>query len=1019
MLKRWMTGWLAIWVIATISPIWAQSQGSSGNSDPDTLVAIPLPAPTPMPVIFANRYFPAFPGLTWTSGGNPRELALQVRMLETQDTTLGPVYLWDGFQGQRWVQNGAKGKVMEYRDEKWRMLFDLNAEAGTTWTVEPIGDGDFLNNAEMTVVSREEKIEVHYGEFFPVIHISVRNPNLADAGVTDLYFASEIGLVKWSETSIAGPQSYELASFINRNEPPIVIDPPRPPTPIIDLADLFPTRSGLIWEYSGSPLKTARRISLVGVERSFPPLTYLWEGFMGAQRIRKTDDGKIMEIIGESECLLFDLAAEEGLSWTINALEESGNLLDGSTITVISRKEDLTVPYGEFEQTLHLGLKPNPQLADAGVVDMWFAPGFGLVKWTEITIAGPQTYELFELSGSSVSPTPEPGDSLIVIEPTPIPLPEPIRPIEDYENRTQFERDGIRYEIGTLQASYNQSDGIEMFYRVTAINNEVTFQFNSTQHYDFRFLNENGEVVWVWSANIGFGDALTSFTLKPGESNTFFARMSLSFDIIPSGTYKLLGFMPTSAWQGETMPTESTQISLPFQIVGEPTQAGLFGTVTDEQGNPVGAVVSLTQPPPPVLSTEEEFVTSAVAAWTAHGGEFNFRGMEPGTYTLTARAEGYQIHAQQLDIAAGLNRIDIILKGREQSIYTNVHDMVKGAFIAELGTDKQQYAFGDSVYVRYRLTNISTNDLELIFPSGQRYDLHLDGSQDRVWTWSQDKSFILSLSSQTLAAGETYEFETAFILQDSWDKNTPSFLLSCHLAISQNGQVTSDMTEAIVKFAINGWEAPVPGQPDPLSASARITQEQYASGDTVNVNYHLTNTSDDSITLAFNSGQRYDLILNGPQGAVWGWSWTRLFSAETGELVIAPGDAFAFEEKIALSEIPNIADGVYVLRIYMTSTDELADATEAKSRFWLGDPPPPGTIDPLPADPTASEGAANIERTGDFDANGQVDFADFLNFASAFGTNVGMADYKTDFDFDSDGQVAFPDFLTFASVFGK
>ena len=85
----------------------------------------------------------------------------------------------------------------------------------------------------------------------------------------------------------------------------------------------------------------------------------------------------------------------------------------------------------------------------------------------------------------------------------------------------------------------------------------------------------------------------------------------------------------------------------------------------------------------------------------------------------------------------------------------------------------------------------------------------------------------------------------------------------------------------------------------------------------------------------------------------------------------------------------------------------------------MGDPPPPGTIDPLPADPTASEGAANIERTGDFDANGQVDFADFLNFASAFGTNVGMADYKTDFDFDSDGQVAFPDFLTFASVFGK
>ena len=678
MFKRWMTGWLTIWIITSTSPVGAQSQSSAG-SDPDTSQAGTLPAPIPLPPVIANRYFPAFPGLTWTYGGNPRELALMIRMLETQDTSQGSVYLWDGFQGQRWVQNRADGKVMEYRNNQWRMLFDLNGEAGATWTVEPFGEGDLLDNAEMAIVSREEKIKVPYNPFGPVIHISVRNPNLADAGVTDLWFASEIGLIKWSEITIAGPQAYELASFINRNEPVIVIDP----------------------------------------------------------------------------------------------------------------------------------------------------------------------------------------------------------------------------------------------------------------------------------------------------------------------------------------------------IPGDPTRAGLFGTVTDEQGNPVAAGVSLTQSPPPVLEAEKNMGPMAISAWTAHGGEFNFRGIEPGTYTLTARADNYQIHAQQLDIVAGLNRIEIVLKQREQSMYTNVHEMVKGAFIAELATDKQQYAFGDSVYVRYRLTNIGATDLTLTFPSGQQYDLHLDGSQGRVWTWSQDKSFIQALSTQTLTAGETYEFETAFVLQDNWDKNTPSFLLSSHLAVSLNSQVTSDMTEAIVKFAISGWVAPTPGRPAPLSASLNIAQEQYASGDTVTVTYQLTNTSRESVTLAFNSGQRYDLVLNGPQGTIWGWSWTRLFTAETGELVLAPGDSFTFEEKIALAEIPNPADGVYVLRVYMTSTDELADTTEAKSRFWLGDIPPPATPGPLPADPTASEGTAGIKRTGDFDANGQVDFTDFLNFASAFGAAVGMADYKTDFDFDNNGQIAFPDFLTFASVFGK
>ena len=55
----------------------------------------------------------------------------------------------------------------------------------------------------------------------------------------------------------------------------------------------------------------------------------------------------------------------------------------------------------------------------------------------------------------------------------------------------------------------------------------------------------------------------------------------------------------------------------------------------------------------------------------------------------------------------------------------------------------------------------------------------------------------------------------------------------------------------------------------------------------------------------------------------------------------------------------------------------------------------------------------------DFDASGEVDFTDFLLFASKFGARQGDERYETPFDLDGDGEVGFGDFLIFAGNFGK
>ena len=55
---------------------------------------------------------------------------------------------------------------------------------------------------------------------------------------------------------------------------------------------------------------------------------------------------------------------------------------------------------------------------------------------------------------------------------------------------------------------------------------------------------------------------------------------------------------------------------------------------------------------------------------------------------------------------------------------------------------------------------------------------------------------------------------------------------------------------------------------------------------------------------------------------------------------------------------------------------------------------------------------------GDFDGNGNVNLADFLAFAGAFGARSGDSSYNALMDLDASGAVDLSDFLAFASVFG-
>ena len=55
----------------------------------------------------------------------------------------------------------------------------------------------------------------------------------------------------------------------------------------------------------------------------------------------------------------------------------------------------------------------------------------------------------------------------------------------------------------------------------------------------------------------------------------------------------------------------------------------------------------------------------------------------------------------------------------------------------------------------------------------------------------------------------------------------------------------------------------------------------------------------------------------------------------------------------------------------------------------------------------------------DLDGDGVVNFADFLTFASKFGSRLGQERYDPRCDLNGDGQIDFDDFLIFAADFGS
>lgn len=168
----------------------------------------------------------------------------------------------------------------------------------------------------------------------------------------------------------------------------------------------FPLQPGTYWAFERrGPAGTGTwRAEVVAdpattAERGYQSLAGYFPGPPRLVRVLPFDIVTEARPEGGRDTLWYMLRAPVGLPWTLELAGTAEPLsgadcIDGSRLHVASRNEVVTVPAGRFENVVKV--VHETRCADAGVTAEWFAPGVGLVRRTESSIAGEVVSELVE-----------------------------------------------------------------------------------------------------------------------------------------------------------------------------------------------------------------------------------------------------------------------------------------------------------------------------------------------------------------------------------------------------------------------------------------------------------------------------------------------------------------------------------------------------------------------------------------------------------------------------------------------
>ena len=159
-----------------------------------------------------------------------------------------------------------------------------------------------------------------------------------------------------------------------------------PPQP-----SLFPLGDGNRWTFRSM---TVGGVRTVAVEQR--PGGLVLNGFPGVGPLRVRTTGRTVEAWDATDQrweALLRFGAPTGSAYRVSLGEAP--LWRGAVVTLTSKQATVRASGGRaYRACTRFTLRPPAKLADAGVLELSFAPGIGPVRWVEQSIAGPREWAL-------------------------------------------------------------------------------------------------------------------------------------------------------------------------------------------------------------------------------------------------------------------------------------------------------------------------------------------------------------------------------------------------------------------------------------------------------------------------------------------------------------------------------------------------------------------------------------------------------------------------------------------------
>lgn len=121
----------------------------------------------------------------------------------TEFAGFGPTWVWT-------YNYTYSEHVFVYANGRTQLFTNFNGAVGDVWKVTI---GSCNKNVTVTLAEKDQTVTVPAGTFDDCILLKLTT-SCADAGVEAIWFAKDVGVVKWTSRSIAGPIDHELEKAV-------------------------------------------------------------------------------------------------------------------------------------------------------------------------------------------------------------------------------------------------------------------------------------------------------------------------------------------------------------------------------------------------------------------------------------------------------------------------------------------------------------------------------------------------------------------------------------------------------------------------------------------------------------------------------------------------------------------------------------------------------------------------------------------------------------------------------------